>query len=222
VVAFVAVLAALWGVALARSRDDTPQKAAPATEPVARQPALRLPAALPEVGSYVRTSIGEDGDVTVAQWVRSREPVDVVELAVPRVPAGSTPPVATGVRVDAPPAVATGADSVRGRERYELDVPARVVRILYTIKGGVERSPSVRGRALARVTALDVRYAGRQGPTAIDIVGPRVRNAACTTVGDEAQPRPCGAPAGKGWQVTLTGAHRVDEVMAQVDLTAAG
>jgi hypothetical protein len=126
------------------------------------------------------------------------------------------------VRVDASPAAATGAAKVRSRERYELDVPVRVVRIVYTIKGGVERSPSAPGRALARVTALDVRYAGRTGPTAIDIVGPRVRNAACTTREDQAQPRPCGTPGRKGWQVTLTGAHRVDEVMAQVDLTARG
>lgn len=177
-----------------------------------------VPTGLPAVGTYVRSSIADDGTVEVTHWIRSARPIGTVALDAPPAPPGATPVSATHVEATAPGANVTRVASAAGSQRFDFDVPVRVVRLRYRLTGVLDRSPSLRGRALARLVALDVHYAGRAGPTRVEVVG-GVLAMACAPAGlDDVSARPCGGPGPGHWQVVLAGAERDDRVMTQVDL----
>jgi hypothetical protein len=176
------------------------------------------PPAAPEVGSYVESRIGANGDVLVRQWIRSPKALSGIRLEVPVVPGGSKIR-ATGLSVAADRS-AVAAPKVVGASGRQLhfDKPAKAVYVRYTLHGVVERSPSVPGRALARLTMLHVGYSPRTGPSLVTLLNAKVLSTACAST-PSAVPRPCGAPEKGAWRVVLHGADRSDAVMAQVNLS---
>ncbi len=99
-----------------------------------------------------------------------------------------------------------------------LSWPVRAFRLTYELTGVVDRSASLTGRALAGITFLDVDFPHRSGPTEVTVTGWRVLNLGCLAMPTEAVPRPCGAPDGAGWSVTLPPNERDGNVTAQLDL----
>ena len=104
-------------------------------------------------------------------------------------------------------------------QRVRLDRPTRLLRLTYVLSGVTAQSSSAAGRALAGVVSLDVGYGPESGPTTVSVSGARVLNVACEDRESATRlSRPCGAPAGSGWEVTLPQDQRDDRVSAQVDL----
>jgi hypothetical protein len=177
-----------------------------------------LPAELPRVGSFTDSRILPNGDIRVDQWVRTRTPMRGIELVVPSGDGLGAAVRATDVTV-AGELIAVSPNLVGGSTAvYRFAVPSQIVRLSYTLVGSVVRSPSASGRALAPLTAADLAYLPEDGPRLVRIRAPEVLNVACRARSPEADPKPCGSPAGESWQVTLQGTHRDDEVSAQVNL----
>ena len=182
-------------------------------------PALDPPAAVPANGEYVRSRVLASGDVDVDHWIRSTRALSAVTLSVPsatgRIRGG---PLARDVRVESDQGRRLGADILRsGKRTFPVD-DAALVHVSYVLSGVVERSSSVRERALARVTSLDVSYRHDDVPKILVMQGGRLLAAACSRPAPETEPRPCGEPDGLGWRVRLSPAMRDDRVMAQLDL----
>lgn len=177
------------------------------------------PALLPRAGSYVDSRILPNGDIRIEHWVRSRTPIVEIQLVMPHGDGPGGAPRATDVDVAGELFQVSAWAIVTNSAAYPLDYPSRIVRVRYTLVGAVVRSPSVPGRALARVTSADMGYIPEQdGPRMVRIHAPEVLNVACRAPMQEADPRPCGSPLGTSWQVKLQGADRHDEVSAQVNL----
>ena len=70
---------------------------------------------------------------------------------------------ATGVQVAADGRVVPGADSVEGVSQSYQFLGTKSIYVTYVLSGAMELSTSVEGRALARVTALDLRYLSMGG-----------------------------------------------------------
>lgn len=180
------------------------------------------PVAVPADGSYVETVVlNLSGDLQVTHWIRSTVPLLSITLTMPELrglQAGHA--VATEVQVAADGQVVAGADTVDNvNQSYEFS-PARAVYVAYVLTGVVERSTSVDGRALARITSLDVSYASDDGTSTRSIEGVDVLALACSPATDPfAAPEPCGSPKHGRWQVELSGEDRDDRVMAQLDFS---
>jgi hypothetical protein len=181
----------------------------------------RPPAELPAVGAYVRSEVLGSGRIEVLQWIRSATPLTSLLLEAHDAPL--PPETAQARHLD----VVTGggrvvvSDGVVGATPTKVDLggPTKVVRLRYELTGVVDRASSVSGRALAGVTFLDVDYLPEAGPARVLVSGPAVLNLSCADRASEtALRRPCGAPRGSGWQVTLAGPDRDDRVAAQLDL----
>jgi hypothetical protein len=179
------------------------------------------PVALPANGSYVETVVQPSGDLKVTHWIHTKVPESSIKLMAP-VLAGidSGPVTATSVQVVADGMVVPGAESVDGvSQTYEF-VEAKSIYVTYVLSGALERSPSVASRALARVTALDLRYPSMSGTSLRTVRGAEVLNLACSPAGTpDAAPEPCGEPDPDGWQVKLSDGNRNDHVMAQLQLS---
>ncbi|MFC4784832.1 hypothetical protein ACT8ZV_10170 [Nocardioides sp. MAHUQ-72] len=182
------------------------------------------PAALPKEGAYVESRVLESGDIVVDQWIRAEGPIRTLTVRAPTLPGTGIAPHASELRV-------TGRDGQRVRgpsevgdrpRTFVLERPAGLLHLTYRLEGAVDRSAdSATGRALARITSLDVAWTPRSGPVRVAVVGAGVRNLACSGGPVPAlMPRPCGAPHETGWTVRLEGARRDDHVTAQVDLGA--
>jgi len=180
------------------------------------QTGLPRPPAELSTGSVVETRILRTGRLQVTQWVRPRTPLGTFRLSMPA-QARRESVVARNVQVDTEAGTVYGPVSVRSSSTYDLPVPGRLLRIRYSLDRVMVRSPSTPGRTLISATFLQATYDGA-GPTHVELVGGRVRNAACAPASRSAVARPCGRPAGRGWVVDLRGAHRGDGVIAQVDL----
>ena len=179
------------------------------------------PAALPETGSFVSSDVRADGTIRVSQWIRSDEAVSKLGLEAYDTPLPTAEPRATDLEI----ATGKGKVLVSGLvvgtrpQVVDLEKPARVLRMTYSLRGVVDRSGSVTGRALAGVTFLDVGYEPASGPTTVEVTGDRVLNLACADAEAETAPRrPCGAPDSTGWSVTLPEEDRDDRVTAQLEL----
>jgi len=180
------------------------------------------PPELPRVGSAVRTRLAPDGRVEVTHWIRSRFYLTGIDL-----PRSGDASVGSGVaRVgdvsvagEGGRAAATGEPTDRVR-RFRFGVPAKLVRVRYTLSGALERSGGDGSRALIRTTALPVTgYAPKEGPVVVTVSAPEVLSLTCNQPDQVVPiPRPCGAPVAGGWRVTLRGGERQDQVRAQVDL----
>lgn len=175
------------------------------------------PRETPKVGSYTESRIAANGEVRVTQWIRSRRPLLGVRLRIPNVPVAESVRAtgllvaADGTTLDEPKTLGPS-----GRQ-ISFDTPARVVHLSYTLSGVVERSSSVPGRALARVTALDTSYHPHKGAARLTVISHKVLSTACAATATSAL-RPCGTPSDNGhWTVVLHGAERGDSVAAQVN-----
>jgi hypothetical protein len=194
---------------------------APAPSEVAKRGRTTVPAppaGTPRYGSYVEARATGDGDVRVAQWIRSPTQLLGVQLSLPAVSGGSGSISASRLSVVADQSVLNDPTTVHtsGRRLF-FSAPPTMIYLRYTLHGVAVRSPSVAGRALLRATALDVGYTPQTGPSEVVLVGDNVLSASCVAPA-VSTPRPCG-DAGKGrWDVTLKGHHRADSVMAQVNL----
>jgi hypothetical protein len=141
-----------------------------------------------------------------------------VELVVPRGDGPGGAPRATDVRAETELIDVSGRKVVGRSAVYRLVSPSRIVRLRYTLVGAVVLTPPEPGRALARYTSADLVYQPAEGPRMVRIRAPEVLDVACRAPSPEANPRPCGSPAGNSWQVRLQGADRDDEVSVQVNL----
>ncbi|MGI9156581.1 MAG: hypothetical protein ACR2FG_08090 [Marmoricola sp.] len=190
------------------------------TSPLASLP---IGVSIPADGSYIRTRVLASGDLHVDQWIRSGSALSSITLSVPRVPGLAAGAMQTShISVTGSRGPGQGPSSVgAAAQTYRLDGTG-AVHLSYDVSGAVERSSSVQGRALARVTGLDVRYASQRGPSTASVQGAKVLVLACSPPRADAVPRPCGAPgpaaSPDAWTVQLDGAHRNDRVMAQLDL----
>ena len=207
VVVLAVVVAAV--VMLLRSDDS-------ATAPVSRGDATpEPPVTLAARTSYVDTRVTAGGDLVVRQWLHGSSQMFGVQLSAPP----SVGPVrVTHVRVVAGGREVPGAETLRrGRGSYAF-TGSEDVFLSYRVPDAVERSDSVRGRALAPFTSLVVRVSPRMVATTYAVGGGEVLALACARPEPGSVPVPCGAPAGRGWQVERAGDDRRDVVIAQLDL----
>jgi hypothetical protein len=179
------------------------------------------PIGLPVNGSYVETDVLPSGDLRVTHWIHTKVPQFSIKLMAP-VLAGidSGTVTATGVEVAADGRVVPGSSSVDGVSQSYPFHGAESIYVTYVLSGAMELSSSVEGRALARVTALDLEYLSMGGESVRSVQGAEVLNLACSPSGaPDASPKPCGKPDSDGWKVRLTGKKWNDHVMAQLNLT---
>jgi hypothetical protein len=112
--------------------------------------------------------------------------------------------------------------TVDGREP-DVDLGgATAVYLRYTLFGALERTRPPPGRALARVTSLDLSYDAWPGPTTIAFRGAEVLTLACQSAGSSAPPLPCGVADGDTWRVRPPPGQGDYQVMAQLDLEPGG
>lgn len=217
--AVAAVLAVLLASSIIGGNSDSGSTAV-RTQARLAATAVRPPAGLPKTGSYLESRVLPNGDLLVTQWIRSKTLLSRIDLAAPAVDGRPDQPTATNVSLVADGKAVKGTSRVGRRTvTYDLDFAARLIYLRYTLHDAIDRSTSVKGRALARVTSLDVGYEPRWGPTTVNVIGARVLSTACVrTASLSTDPRPCGSPAADHWQIELRGSDRDDRVMAQLDL----
>jgi hypothetical protein len=172
--------------------------------------------------SFVRSRVLPSGDLDVTQWIHSRRLMYVVTLDVPRV-AGLSPRSvsATGVTLASNglrTAKLASMGSALGTRIFHIP-PTHSLYIRYRLSGVVERSSGTSGRALARITSLDVGTTTRLVNTTQTVVGARVLNLACTPEQPSGLTTPCGTEHGGNWVVRLHGAETTNQVMAQLDIS---
>ena len=172
--------------------------------------------------SFVRSRVLPSGDLDVTQWIHSRAWMYVVTLDVPRV-AGLSPRSvsATGVTLASNglrTAKLASMGSALGTRTFHIP-PTHSLYIRYRLSGVVERSLGTSGRALARITSLDVGTTTRLVTTTQTVVGARVLNLACTPERPSGLTTPCGTEHGGNWVVRLHGADTTNQVMAQLDIS---
>jgi hypothetical protein len=193
-------------------------------EPSARGPERVPPAPvdLAPRSALVRARITASGDVEVRHWIRSASNLFGIGLSLP--PGALAAGGSSAVRVRHVQVFANGAPALgperleKEREYYPFAAGTDDVFVTYDLVGAVERSDSVAGRALARVTALDIDVTPSLVTTTYAVSGGEMLNLACSAPQDGAVPFPCGEPSDSGWQVRLTKAQRNDVVIAQLDL----
>jgi hypothetical protein len=178
------------------------------------------PVDLPANASYVETTVLPSGDLEVTHWIHSNSALFSITLTAPQLDGrDSGKAVATGVVVAADGRVVDGAGTVDTMNQSYEFFGAKSIYVTYLLAGAIERSSSEDGRALARVTSLDVSYVSVRGTSTRSVEGATVLSMACSPAGQpDAVPEPCGAPEGTGWQVELSGENRDDRVMAQLEL----
>jgi hypothetical protein len=220
-VAFVVVLIALAVRALGGDEGDSSPR--PATERSPRAvPAP--PADAPDEGMYVVSSVTAEGQVDVQTWVRSPTPLRELELTTtdPDLLPGSAESLNLVVRALDGTLLARRDSIGTNHQRIRLRAPATDLYFHYTIDGAMDdASQTIEGRALARVLAMDVDYAGAGGLVRRLVTAPgTVLNVACLRPSEDfdAAPRPCGMATGDGdWTVDLRGADRGDRLLAQLE-----
>jgi hypothetical protein len=174
------------------------------------------------VGSaFVRTKVLRGGRLRVTHWIHTSRLEDAVRLEVPRSPyaiqgslsVSHVVMAADGERVAAP-------RSWHGRAETVPLPAARRIYVRYVLSGAVERSEDRPGRALARLSSLDVTTQEPIRRTVHTVDGAVVLALACSAERLHALPRPCGRTVhGGSWAVDLRRSHADDSVMAQLDLS---
>lgn len=211
----VAAAAGVW--ALTRGG---PEAASPPPRAQLSSPAVGTAPEQARTGTtFTRVRVTENGDLEVDQWVRSTDFLFGMSVSTPTdslLPPGSVR--ATAIRVVADGAAAAGpTELVDGVATYPLD-GARQVHLSYLLSGVLERSDTEPGRALARVTSLDVSFQPRSQRSTIEFVGATLLALACQAEYADAPAKPCGVRSGDGWKVDLPADSQGYQVMAQLDL----
>lgn len=169
--------------------------------------------------TYVQTRVLRSGELVVTQWIESSRLLFGVTLDLPRV-AGMEVLTAEQVEVVANGRNAVGPERISSGQQFTYAfLGTSSVRIRYRLTGAVELSPSVPGRALARLTALDVTYEPASAQATRTVNAPEVLSLACSAPAQALETRPCGDRVSKGeWTVNLSGQQVDDRVMAQLTL----
>jgi hypothetical protein len=208
---------ALSVVLLVRGGEEQAERAADSGASTDRVDVIRPPAEAPPSGTYVETRVTKKGDVQVRQWIRSASPLFGVLISIPPLPGGPGKLTATDVVVSADEAVLNQPDTVDARgNKVFFAAPPELVHVRYTLRGVVQESTSVPGRAFLRTTALNVAHSPQSGPTRVTVLGD-VLSLACVAT-PLAAPRPCGEPSKGRWTVLLKGPARNNVVTAQINL----
>jgi hypothetical protein len=169
--------------------------------------------------SYVRSRVLPSGDLVVTHWIRTRGPVDSVQVEAPPTQ-GLRPGAVTMSHLvlaadgTADPAEASGTHSATQTLRFPF---AHTIYLRYRLSGVVQSTGPGR-RALARLTALEVVVGGNAVRTTQVVVGAKVLSLACTSGPPDALPVPCGTQDAKSWSVRLGPGRQPTRVMAQVEL----
>lgn len=173
--------------------------------------------ALGPARSRVETQVMASGDLVVRQTISAEEPLTSLALDLPVV-AGAEELSADQVEVLAGGAEATGPDRIVATGAIYTFEASTEVLVTYRLRGALQVSDSVTGRALAVVTHLPATYAPMVEREVRSVRAPTVLALACSRPPD-GSPRPCGTEAADSrWQVELTGDAVGDRVLAQLDL----
>jgi len=212
---------AVWAVLA--NRDDssdappTPRSAAEPSEPTE----LRAPAQVQPDSTYTRLTVTAAGDLRVEQWIRSTAVVSGLTVATPSGPLLAPGAVrATNMQVVADGAPVRGPGEVVDDSATYSFTGARLIRLSYLLSGVLEFSSTTRGRALARVTSLDLSFQPGSSRSVITFRGARLLSLACDADGNNNPPIPCGVRGEHGWTVDVPDLQSF-RVMAQIDLPRA-
>lgn len=209
----VALACLLGGVALAYAfllgQDDAP--------PVPDAGRTSAPAlALGPARSRIETQVMASGDLVVRQTISAEEPLTSLALDLPVV-AGAEELSADQVEVLAGGAEASGPDRIVATGAIYTFEASTEVLVTYRLRGAVQVSDSVTGRALAVVTHLPATYAPMVEREVRVVRAPAVLALACSRPPD-GSPRPCGTKVSDGrWRVDLADDALGDRVLAQLD-----
>jgi hypothetical protein len=177
------------------------------------------PVPLADGEAYVRTEVLPSDDLLVTHWIQSAGFVFSVKLGAP-LAAGTEDVTAEQVRVTANGQDAPGPTQIHSgmASRYAF-VGATSLEIQYRLTDVVQRSSSAPGRALARMTALDVTYEPSPHQVTRTVIAPEVLSLACSSPVRSAPLKPCGVRISGGeWTVELFGPAADDRVIAQLTL----
>jgi hypothetical protein len=182
---------------------------------VTRVPEAPVP--LPGDAAYTQVSVLPGDVLAVKQWLTDSSGFSHLSVVAPggQVRAESFQVYADGLLVEQ-------RATVDGRVS-NLDLGgATAVYLRYTLFGALERTHPPPGRALARVTSLDLSYDAWPGPTTIAFRGAKVLALACQPTRTSAPPLPCGVEEGGRWRVEPPPGQVDYRVMAQLDLEPGG
>jgi hypothetical protein len=170
--------------------------------------------------SVVQSRVLASGDLLVTHWIRSRKAVHTVTIRTPRVPGLAPGVVHPGqVVLAANGLLSPSVGQPRGADLVTYRIPAaHRVYVRYQISGAVQRA-GPDGRALARITSLDVETGAPLDETTRTVVGARVLSLACSSPAPGAVAVPCGSDDRGSWSVRLGRRSGADRVMAQLDLS---
>lgn len=194
----------------------------PAEEPradradvVARAPEAPVP--LPGDAAYTQISVLPGDVLAVKQWLTDSSGFSHFSVVAPggQVRGESFQVYADGLLVEQ-------RATVDGRVSNVDLGGATAVFLRYTLLGALERTRPPPGRALARVTSLDLSYDAWPGPTTIAFRGAKVLTLACQSTLTTAPPLPCGVAEGDKWRVEPPPGQVDYRVMAQLDLEPGG
>jgi hypothetical protein len=206
--------AVLWLV----TREDAPPEGEPESDRadvVTRVPEAPIP--LPGDAAYIQLSVLPGDVLAVQQWLNDSSGFFRLSVAAPdrQMRAESFQVYADGILVEQRATV--------DRRTSHVDLGgATAVYLRYQLSGALERTRPPPGRALARVTSLDLSYDAQPGPTTIAFRGAEVLTLACQTTGSSAPPEPCGVADGETWRVQPPPGQVDYQVMAQLDLEPGG
>ena len=148
--------------------------------------AYAAPVRLPPATSYVRSRVLPSGALQVTHWIHTRDAVDSLTVRTPRtlgLDPGSIAVSHVVLATDGTPYPAAAIDAAHQTFRFPV---ATSVFLRYRLSGAVQAS-GPDGRALARITSLDVSTGGEVVRTVRTVVGARV-------LGDGVQHRTAGRP----------------------------
>jgi hypothetical protein len=186
-----------------------------------KSPTYASPVTLQPGTSYIRSRVLPSGDLVVTHWIRTRSPVDSLQLVALRtlgLPEGSVTASHLVLAADGTTYPATARISDRSGTQTLTFPDARTVYLRYRLSGVLQTTGPGR-RALARLTSLDVSAGGTAVQTTQVIDGATVLALACTSGPPASTPVPCGSQDSTSWSVRLAADHRPTRVMAQVDLS---
>ena len=179
------------------------------------------PVELSPATSYVRSRVLPSGDLEVTHWIRSRDAVDSLTVSTPEtlgLVSGTVRVSDFVLAVDGSPYPAVSIDEGTPGTRTLRFPMTDTIYLRYRLAGAVQPT-GPGGRALARITSLDVSIASELVQTVRTVVGARVLSMACADGPPDAASAPCGSDDGGVWTVRLDKGRLGSRVMARLDLS---
>jgi hypothetical protein len=188
-------------------------------------PVPEPPTRPPRRGTYVLSTVTAAGQVQVRTWITGATPVHELTLSTPDPGTGTGSPQARDVVVRGLDGTLMAVVVRVGSKEQRVDLGATTtgLYLTYRIEGGIDgATPTVEGRSLARVLAMEVSYDGADGVVRhlVRAEG-QVLNVACLAAYQA--PRPCGRSTGDGqWTVDLHEGRQQDQLLAQIESSPSG